>query len=156
MLPIQDENRVEMEETSDSPHQVRGSGDMNPKGSLLSERINYALISMQKSVLERLSETRLSKEKRVEIGKEINIGLEKVQAILASEITEIWTQRKLGNAVENVLNQRGITTVGDWMDYISTTERDGELLVEICDVLKTDVSQVKNEIAAPQVAKKGP
>ncbi|KAK5966538.1 hypothetical protein GCK32_002600 [Trichostrongylus colubriformis] len=105
MLPFRDENVVEMEEPLDTPQQVR-ENDTISEFSILSERCNDALVSMYKSVMERLSDSRVTKEKRMEIEKEI--------------------KRELGKAVLNVLEERGITTVGDWMDYIRTTERDGD------------------------------
>ncbi|KAK5965829.1 Zinc knuckle, partial [Trichostrongylus colubriformis] len=153
MLPFRDENVVEMEEPLDTPQQVR-ENDTISEFSILSERCNDALVSMYKSVMERLSDSRVTKEKRMEIEKEIKVGLEKVQSILKTEIADIGVQRELGKAVLNVLDERGITTVGDWMDYIRTTERDGELVAEICDMLKTDVLQVKEQIVALQVSNK--
>ncbi|KAK5971359.1 hypothetical protein GCK32_022505 [Trichostrongylus colubriformis] len=58
--------------------------------------------------------------------------------------------RTFGKAVTEALRERGITTVDDWNDFLKVVERDGELVTEICSMLNTDVSQVRDIVAEIQ------
>uniref|UniRef100_A0A7I4YYJ7 Transposase n=1 Tax=Haemonchus contortus TaxID=6289 RepID=A0A7I4YYJ7_HAECO len=49
-----------------------------------------------------------------------------------------------------MLTLRGIESCEEWHEYINTMERDGEALAGICDMLNTDVLQVKRNVASPK------
>ncbi|XGW04098.1 hypothetical protein V3C99_015331, partial [Haemonchus contortus] len=49
-----------------------------------------------------------------------------------------------------MLTQRGIESCEEWHEYINTMERDGEVLAGICEMLNTDVLQVKRNVASLQ------
>ncbi|EYC32617.1 hypothetical protein Y032_0003g1694 [Ancylostoma ceylanicum] len=48
----------------------------------------------------------------------------------------------LHESVHKALEQRGIESKQEWEEYLSTIERDGELLAEVCSILDTDMLQV--------------
>ncbi|KAK6025952.1 zinc knuckle [Ostertagia ostertagi] len=56
--------------------------------------------------------------------------------------------------ISMTLVSRGIESRDDWRDYIETMERDGEVLADICDILNTDVLQVKKEVEKLQAVVK--
>ncbi|EYC32619.1 hypothetical protein Y032_0003g1696 [Ancylostoma ceylanicum] len=48
----------------------------------------------------------------------------------------------LHESVHKALEQSGIESKQEWEEYLSTIERDGELLAEVCSILDTDMLQV--------------
>ncbi|KAK5981951.1 hypothetical protein GCK32_011224 [Trichostrongylus colubriformis] len=57
--------------------------------------------------------------------------------------------RTFGKAITEAL-EKGITSVDDWDGFLKVVERDGDLVIEICSMLNTDVLQVRDIVAEIQ------
>ncbi|KAK6022583.1 zinc knuckle [Ostertagia ostertagi] len=101
-----------------------------------------------------LGKSRVSNQAKAEV--------EGVWTKALEEIEQYWRKIKEGETlplllvreIAKTLSQRGIESVEDWREYVRTMEQDGEVMGEICDMLNTDVLQVKREIMALQEGQK--
>ncbi|KAK5975507.1 hypothetical protein GCK32_005971 [Trichostrongylus colubriformis] len=105
------------------------------------------LVYLQKTVNEILGESRMSKEKRNETEREFERSIKKVEEVESGSKDGVGIPRDLEQEIIKIVRQKGIESREDWSEYIGTMERDGEVLTEICDLLNTDVLQVKRKIA---------
>ncbi|VDO68663.1 unnamed protein product [Heligmosomoides polygyrus] len=108
------------------------------------------LREMQRRVSEILNDSRLGKEERIEVKKEIAVGIARVEEALEGSPSEHGMSPKLVRVVGAVMEQRGIDSVDEWRNYLRTMERDGELMAEVAEMLNTDVLQVKEAVAVLQ------
>ncbi|VDL67098.1 unnamed protein product [Nippostrongylus brasiliensis] len=129
-----------MEEESTMPV----SGNKILEG-LRAEECIQVMRSMQGKIMTVVGESRVTRERKEEIVRVLKTGLDEAAAIL--KIDE-GPQLELWSSVGETLRHRGIDSGEEWHSYISTMERNGEIVAEICEMLNADVLQVKDEIAA--------
>uniref|UniRef100_A0A7I4YVL6 Biogenesis of lysosome-related organelles complex 1 subunit 1 n=1 Tax=Haemonchus contortus TaxID=6289 RepID=A0A7I4YVL6_HAECO len=55
-----------------------------------------------------------------------------------------------GKELTDSSQKRGIESLEDWHDFLKVVERDGDLLAEICNMLNTDVLQVRDVVGEIQ------
>nr|CDJ87443.1 unnamed protein product [Haemonchus contortus] len=60
------------------------------------------------------------------------------------------TYLTFGKELMDSLQKRGIESLEDWHDFLKVVERDGDLLAEICNMLDTDVLQVRDVVGEIQ------
>ncbi|EYC41356.1 hypothetical protein Y032_0572g141 [Ancylostoma ceylanicum] len=82
------------------------------------------------------------------ISKHVRMILERLGNLKSSQNS----LQNLSREMIEPLSKRGIESVADWRDFLRTTERDSELIAEICTMLNTDVLQVKSAIASLTVS----
>ncbi|KAK6024418.1 zinc knuckle [Ostertagia ostertagi] len=151
--PLPSEDRVDTEMTENlDPAEVRsGVLPLFRRKSDVGGKFVGLVGQLQKKVGEILCESRVSKERRAEIEKEFLATYKIVEGMAAEELKKGGMSHELENEVSKVLAQRGIETCEEWDEYIKTMERDGEVLAGICEMLNTDVLQVKKHVASLQL-----
>ncbi|RCN29300.1 hypothetical protein ANCCAN_24945, partial [Ancylostoma caninum] len=83
------------------------------------------------------------KERHFEtLKREIDVVCSKVEKLEAN----CRVRRVLHEKLFESLNDRGIDSKEDWAQYMSTIERDGEMLAELCDILGTDMLQIMDVV----------
>ncbi|KIH51125.1 hypothetical protein ANCDUO_18791 [Ancylostoma duodenale] len=59
--------------------------------------------------------------------------------------------KQLGKELFRALDLKGIESMDDFNDFLSTTERDAELVTDICDMFDTDVLQIRDVLGEIQL-----
>ncbi|KAK6041590.1 hypothetical protein COOONC_20906 [Cooperia oncophora] len=72
----------------------------------------------QKKINETLCESRLSKEKRGEIQKEMTVTISRIEGIMRNDQGGSRISPELAMEIDKVLTQRGIETSEEWREYI--------------------------------------
>ncbi|VDL77922.1 unnamed protein product, partial [Nippostrongylus brasiliensis] len=148
-MALNSENKMEVEDLQVS-EEVR-ENVREERGQIM-----RALYAMKLKVGDILSETRIAKDKRAEVEKEITEQVQLVKAKLGVIGEGVGLPAELLKEIEDVLHQRGIETVDEWKTYVRTMERNGEVLSELCELLNTNVFQLGTSVRKLQeAARKG-
>ncbi|VDP39579.1 unnamed protein product [Heligmosomoides polygyrus] len=103
-----------------------------------------------------LGESCIAKEKRVDAEKEMEEKIGIVESLLANVEQGTGIAPGLVNEIVSMLDQKEIGTVEEWKRYVTTMKRDGEMLVEICRMLNTNVFQLESSsVKLQEAARKG-
>ncbi|KAK6062248.1 zinc knuckle [Cooperia oncophora] len=92
-----------------------------------------------------LGNAKIAKQARTSLENDWDVVSEAVEK-LAREALHHPVVSELMKEIVVTLSQRGIETGDEWRDYVDTVEKDGELVNELCDLLQTDVSQLKRTV----------
>ncbi|KAK6017749.1 zinc knuckle [Ostertagia ostertagi] len=102
----------------------------------------------QERANEILGKSRLSNQTRADVEGVWMRAIEEMRELWKGKQAEKSLSPLLEKEITETLKQRGIESVEDWREYVRTMEQDGEVMTEICEVLRTDVRHVKRKIAA--------
>ncbi|VDL87216.1 unnamed protein product [Nippostrongylus brasiliensis] len=90
----------------------------------------------------------------VDVAREMEIAIEqienlpiKVSLMLQQMAKSMRGYKQFGKELFVALEQKGIECLEDLNDYFVTTERDGELVADICDMFQTNVREVRTVLA---------
>ncbi|RCN35876.1 hypothetical protein ANCCAN_18249, partial [Ancylostoma caninum] len=133
---------VKMRESSDEDEEVQ---QVEPVSHSLRE-VTEMLRGISEVISREIAEHKISsryKERHFEtLKREIDVVCSKVERL---EVNCRMT-RVLHEKLFESLNDRGIESKEDWAQYMSTIERDGEMLAELCDILGTDMLQIMDAV----------
>ncbi|EYB99735.1 hypothetical protein Y032_0120g912 [Ancylostoma ceylanicum] len=141
---------VNMRESSDEDEEVQHVNPVSQSESTFPDRtittelegIVEMLREVPGAIGREMADHKISsryKEKHFEsLKREIDVVCSKVERLKANcQLTRV-----LHGELFKVLSERGIESEEDWAQYVSTIERDGDMLAELCDILNTDMLQI--------------
>ncbi|KAK6030984.1 hypothetical protein OSTOST_02871 [Ostertagia ostertagi] len=139
---VNDENKVFMEQLGSASR--RNSGEAVEQEWDLCLRI---LGEAQRRANEILGKSRVSNQAKAEMDQVWTKVLEDIGELRRSQGKKLM-HPLLEKEIMETLCRRGIESADDWREYIKTMEQDGDVMTEICELLDTDVSQVKRAVMA--------
>ncbi|VDL67829.1 unnamed protein product, partial [Nippostrongylus brasiliensis] len=96
---------------------------------------------------EELVDTRIAGKYRAQLDKVINEQTRQVSLMLQQMAKSMRGYKQFGKELFVALEQKGIECLEDLNDYFVTTERDGELIADICDMFQTNAREVRTVLA---------
>ncbi|VDL83320.1 unnamed protein product [Nippostrongylus brasiliensis] len=93
-----------------------------------------------------VNEGRVSKQAKANIEGELGKLVDLIQECEDERSIESARSQKLLNRIAASLTERGIESEGGWQEYLATMEKDGELVTNLCDLLKVDVFQLQEAV----------
>ncbi|CAJ0599711.1 unnamed protein product [Cylicocyclus nassatus] len=104
------------------------------------------IASTPETLASKLDEHRIAYKFRDSLENEITQLVEKTKSALAILKTKIGKEGMSGGQIREVLLKKGIESAENLEEFISTTERDSGLVTELCELLDTNVSQIKEKV----------
>ncbi|XGW19755.1 hypothetical protein V3C99_003527, partial [Haemonchus contortus] len=90
-----------------------------------------------------LTEARVAGKYRTQLMRVWEIQAEQACNMLKDVKARARGYKLFGSELFRELQEKGIESMDDWNEYARVTERDGELLAEICDMFQTDVAHIR-------------
>ncbi|VDO90555.1 unnamed protein product [Heligmosomoides polygyrus] len=116
-----------------------------PIGDLCDEldRALKELKQVPAKVEEALEDARIAGKYRTQLSKVLREQTERVCEILRQLKPNVRGYQLFGAELFKALSGKGIENMADLEDYFATTESDGELIADICDMFQTNVREVR-------------
>nr|CDJ81915.1 Zinc finger domain containing protein [Haemonchus contortus] len=90
-----------------------------------------------------LTEARIAGKYRAQLMRVWDIQAEQACDMLKDVKARARGYKLFGSELFRELQEKGIESMDDWNEYARVTERDGEILAEICDMFQTDVAHIR-------------
>ncbi|EYC06194.1 hypothetical protein Y032_0077g1084 [Ancylostoma ceylanicum] len=110
------------------------------------ENVVRSLEELPVAISKLLDESRTSVRFRVPLETELSTRVSSACESLNSLLLKENESHIVAQEMLSTLNCMGIETPEDLGCFLAVTERDGELIAELCQLLRTDASQIKNKI----------
>ncbi|KHJ97255.1 zinc knuckle [Oesophagostomum dentatum] len=141
---------VNMVESSDEDKDVQVERPVGQSGVLFPdnvitgelEAVTEMLRGVPEVLMREIAEHKVSARYKERHSELVKREVEAVCARMERLKANCQNTRVLHETISRVLSERGIETEQDWMEYVRTTERDEDVLADICEVLETDMLQV--------------
>ncbi|RCN48711.1 zinc knuckle [Ancylostoma caninum] len=108
------------------------------------ERVICKIEQLPQLISENLAETRIAGKYRSQMMTVIENQAKAVCLLLGELKKSTQGYSQFGKELFRALQFKGVESMDDLNDFLTTTERDGELLSEICGMFNTDVLQVRD------------
>ncbi|KAK6053370.1 hypothetical protein COOONC_09125 [Cooperia oncophora] len=110
------------------------------------EELNKCVEGIPAIMTELMAEHKISARYKEKYERSLRQELEKVSKKLEDLVRRCSLSRILGKEIAEVVTIRGIESSEDWEEYVETTERDGNILAQLCDELNVNPLQVVSTV----------
>uniref|UniRef100_A0A7I5EEG0 Uncharacterized protein n=1 Tax=Haemonchus contortus TaxID=6289 RepID=A0A7I5EEG0_HAECO len=114
------------------------------------ERVLVRVRQIPIRVGEELEEARIAGKYRTKLFQVLESEASGIGKMLEDLKASVVGYKQFGRELFRTLRTKGIDTIDDLIEYFDTTERDGELIADICDMFQTNGREVRNVLGEVQ------